>query len=259
MTLPYSGQISMSQVNPELAKAPTATISFGDAGVRDLAGIPSGAISMSNLWGKGAATVTYITSARSGSNTFTYTFAGTAIGTASADRLVVVTAAINQLASGSYFINAISIGGTAATIAVRSASSTNCAIAYLLVPSGTTADIVVSLAGGGTPGRCQISVFNVTGWNTQAPTSVGSTEPTTGTTISATASSAVGDAAISVCFTYAEISHSWSSPMIEAFDAVTEDSSASSAYANGITSSPLTATVTKSASSQSTMTVATWS
>jgi len=207
----------------------------------------------------GAATVTYVTSARSGSNTFTYTFAGTAIGTASAGRLVVVTAAINTLGDQAYYINAISIGGTAATIAVRSANDDNCAIAYLLVPSGTTADIVVSLAGGGTPGRCQISVFNVTGWSSQAPTSVGSTNATTGTTISATTNSSSGDSVISVCFTYAEVTHSWSSPMIEAFDAVTEDSSASSAYANGLNIGPFTATVTKSASSQSTMSIAAWS
>lgn len=207
----------------------------------------------------GNATVTYITSARSSSNTFTYTFAGTAIGTASGDRLVVVTAAINNLGAGPYYINSISIGGVAATIAVRSASDQNCAIAYLLVTSGTTANIVVSLAGSGTPGRCQISVFNVTGWSSQAPTSVASTGSTAGTTISTTLNASSDDSVISVCFTYDEITHSWSSPMVEVYDAITEDSSATSAYANQVDRGPLTVTVTKSASSSSTMSIAAWS
>jgi hypothetical protein len=47
--------------------------------------------------------------------------------------------------------------------------------------------------------------------------------------------------------------------MIEAFDAITEDSSASSAYANNLGIGPFTATVTKSASSTSTMSIAAWS
>lgn len=42
----------MSQVNTELGRSATATISLGESAVRTLAGVPSGAISMSNLWGK---------------------------------------------------------------------------------------------------------------------------------------------------------------------------------------------------------------
>jgi len=51
MTLP-AGQISLSEVNVELNLSPTATISLNDAAVRALAGVPSGAIAMSNLQGK---------------------------------------------------------------------------------------------------------------------------------------------------------------------------------------------------------------
>lgn len=51
MTLPV-GTISLSQVNVELTKSATATISMNDADVRTLAGVPSGAIGMSNLQGK---------------------------------------------------------------------------------------------------------------------------------------------------------------------------------------------------------------
>jgi len=42
----------MSQVNTELGRSSTATISLGETAVRTLAGVASGAISMNNLRGK---------------------------------------------------------------------------------------------------------------------------------------------------------------------------------------------------------------
>lgn len=52
MTLPSSGTISMNNVNVELDRSGTTTISLNDADVRALAGVPSGQISLSNLYGK---------------------------------------------------------------------------------------------------------------------------------------------------------------------------------------------------------------
>jgi len=52
MTLPASGAISMSQVSVELGRASTATTSLGETAVRTLAGVSTGAIAMSNLYGK---------------------------------------------------------------------------------------------------------------------------------------------------------------------------------------------------------------
>lgn len=52
MTLPASGAISISQVSVELGRASTATTSLGESAVRTLAGVSSGAISLSNLYGK---------------------------------------------------------------------------------------------------------------------------------------------------------------------------------------------------------------
>ena len=52
MTLPGSGAISLGQVNTELGRASNQAISMNDSAVRSLAGVASGAISMSSLWGK---------------------------------------------------------------------------------------------------------------------------------------------------------------------------------------------------------------
>jgi hypothetical protein len=61
MPLPL-GQISMSEVNTELALSATATITMNDTAVRTLAAVPTGAISMTNLQGKGAAFAATISS-----------------------------------------------------------------------------------------------------------------------------------------------------------------------------------------------------
>lgn len=50
-----TGTIAMSDVNVELGKSSTATISLNDSDVRALAGVSSGAISMDNLRGKSSA------------------------------------------------------------------------------------------------------------------------------------------------------------------------------------------------------------
>lgn len=52
MALPSSGAISLSQVNVELGVSATATRSLNDSTTRTLFGVPSGAISMSNGYGK---------------------------------------------------------------------------------------------------------------------------------------------------------------------------------------------------------------
>lgn len=61
MTLPVSGPISLSQVNVELGLSATAQVTLGDASVRNLAGISSGAISLDSLHGKSSYTPMTIT------------------------------------------------------------------------------------------------------------------------------------------------------------------------------------------------------
>lgn len=52
MTLPASGPISFNNINVELGVAGTTQASLGQASYRSLAGVASGAISMSNFYGK---------------------------------------------------------------------------------------------------------------------------------------------------------------------------------------------------------------
>jgi len=67
MTLP-TGTITMGQVNTELGRSATATISLNETAVRTLAGVPSGTISMNNLRGKSSFSASGTTSV-SGSDT----------------------------------------------------------------------------------------------------------------------------------------------------------------------------------------------
>lgn len=52
MTLPSSGRLSLVQINGELNRSGTSTLDLNDTNIRNLAGIPSGAISISSVYGK---------------------------------------------------------------------------------------------------------------------------------------------------------------------------------------------------------------
>ena len=96
----------------------------------------------------------------SNTNATSFTFSGMAVGTTSADRYIVV--AVN-VGTGTSFTS-VTINGSAATLLVQKAGTLDSASAiyYLLVSSGTTADIVV------TPNvlsvQCSVSLFSLTGW-----------------------------------------------------------------------------------------------
>lgn len=90
MVLP-TGQISMSEVNVELGKTSTALITLNDTAVRTLAGKASGAISMNDLRGKSASTVSSLTFNAGGVQTAdgTTNTLNLSTGTANANRYIV--------------------------------------------------------------------------------------------------------------------------------------------------------------------------
>jgi hypothetical protein len=101
-------------------------------------------------------------------DTTNYTFAGTSIGAAAADRLVIVMALTSN--SGSH-IDSITLDGNPMTIHAQGNASgnwQNAAIASLPVPAGTTADIVMTTSATATVGH--IFVYAVTGLDSMFPT-----------------------------------------------------------------------------------------
>lgn len=72
MTLPASpNTISLNQVNTELGRTATATLSMNDSGLRTLFGVASGQISMSQGWGKSSNVIGQVAYTTAGSYTWT--------------------------------------------------------------------------------------------------------------------------------------------------------------------------------------------
>lgn len=111
---------------------------------------------------KGIATVTYVSTNQDEVNRSTYTFSSQGIGTAAADRKVVVV--INSSGGSTSDITGCTIGGSAATEEQSSGvqgETRNAIYSLNSVSSGTTSDIVVTQ--GGNAGVIMIGVFAVYG------------------------------------------------------------------------------------------------
>ena len=108
-----------------------------------------------------APTLSYRTTLTSGSNATNYTFAATDIGTAAANRKVIVAAWADSSAATPRTHNSLTIGGVSANLvtSVTDIGTAACITSLweLDVASGSTADIVLSTSGGNV--RCGIAVW----------------------------------------------------------------------------------------------------
>lgn len=101
-------------------------------------------------------TLAYLQSTSSTTNSASYTFAAQNIGTATPGRHIIV--AVSARAGTPAAATSVTIGGVTASLIEQTNGQGHAIIAIAAVPSGTTADVVVTLAG--TYARCAIGMWS---------------------------------------------------------------------------------------------------
>lgn len=118
--------------------------------------------------GAGGAAVEFIGVVESANNATSYTFNTTAIGDAAADRLVALVIA-GTGGSSTADLSSVTVNGNSATLATNFIDSfAAVGVAYIAVPSGTTANIVVNYSSTG-KARCAVAVYSITGQASNTP------------------------------------------------------------------------------------------
>lgn len=206
--------------------------------------------------------ITYVTNVSDATDQTTYTFAGTSIGAASNDRVIVVT--IGSRSNSARTISAVTIAGVTATN-IATANNTGggaeiAAIYAAAVPTGTTGSIVVTFSGAML--RIGVGVFTLTGKPSVTAFATSTVTPT-GSSPTTTISSPINGAIVAVNFANSSGTAStvWTG-LTERYDINPETASsgtsgASSTFTAAQNSLTVTATVT-SVTVQQAMAVASW-
>jgi len=193
-----------------------------------------------------------------------YTFSGAAIGTASADRQVIVAVSLTNFPSAGT-ISGVTIGGvTAAFIARAEISTVLTEIWSAEVPTGATGDVVVSFATSNAT-QCGIGVWAMTGAATAADGSASDTDTGTDSGTGFTLSAAITVPANGAFVAYAadeaaiwDASYVWANAT-EAFNEAVEPN-ASHSGADGNTSATVEVTGTRGGGSDASraLVIAAW-
>ena len=201
-----------------------------------------GFISRPGLVYPGDAAISFVGSETTNSNSSTtYTFTAEPIGAADADRIVVVAVSIFNGAT----VSGLTIGGVAATKVGDDSAPWHFAAR---VPTGTTADIVVTI-GSGTASSCVIGVYRLTGIASLTPyTSATVNRSGSGTSDVSTVHIPQGGVAIASNSRVGNIGVTWTNAT-EAFDVEPDGNEArASAYVTAGNARNLTITAAYSSS-----------
>lgn len=165
------------------------------------------------------------------SNLLAYTFTARAIGAADIGRRIFV-AATSSATSINAHVSAVTIGGVSATIHAEAGNTGNTrngvvAIASAIVPSGTTADVVVThTADLGVLLGCHISVYRATGLVSGTPFDTATTDNAGNLLLDIPVRGFV----IACAATVSGPGHTWPSPEVEDRDAGSDGVQLSSAH-----------------------------
>lgn len=177
-------------------------------------------------FGTSGKALTYIGETTDTTNTDVYTFSGESIGTAASDRRIHVLVMGEGISPST--LSSATVGGIAATINVqRSSGDVTAAIITAAVPTGTTADIVLSFSV--VKGSANIGVYRSVGLtsNTAVDTDSSASDPAT-----ATLTSVAGGFCIGLCCSTVGTTVTWSGGVNEDYDVQPSANTASGASAS---------------------------
>ena len=179
------------------------------------------------------AVATYIATGTSTVNNASYTFTNANIGVAAADRIVLVAITARDAGAGVAAVTSCTIGGNAATVD----STTNAVngreaatFAYLLVPAGTTATIVVKF--NTTMDVCALHIYNINGQASNTP--VGSAVDGAGA-LSVSPGTQTNGCAVCCVMGYADTNYTWANAT-EDYDTALGSLGVSAAHKNATSS-----------------------
>ena len=196
-----------------------------------------------------ASTVAYLQATVDAANAASYTFASQNLGTADADRTIVVFVGSRASGATAFNVSSVTVAGVTATSVVQqsvtSASASLCALYAVDLPTGTSGDVVV------TPNRsavrCGIAVFRCTGISTTANDTATDSQVSASTALALSVDTTADGIVIGGAFNGANVENAWAN-VTERFDGVAESSRFTVASDEYATAQTVAATVTPTSS-----------